>query len=206
MFDMQDFDPSDFKSVYGLNFIAKMPALLHADTTYVPTERLKEEYVKALVEFSAGDTDESFWNERIIVEDYLNDASGQNISTKTKKTILYYTDVAPIALNGAKSIDKIRSSLSLLKESSDRLNVIWCASQNMKSVLNSKDCPDGKGLYEDYLEIVHEFNNEGWGTYTEMISSDQIEAIDAYAGNPSPYAHFISYNKKPVMILKDYDN
>ena len=205
MFDMQDFDPSDFKSVYGLNFIAKMPVLLHADTIYVPTERLKEEYVRALLDFSGGDTDESFWNERIIVEDYLNDALDQSSSAKKKKTILYYTDVAPIALNGTKSLDKIRTSLSLLKDSSERLNVIWCASENMKSVLNSKDCPNGKELYKDYLDILHKFNAEGWGTYTEHISATLLETIDAYAGNPSSFAHLLSYHKKPVMILKDYD-
>ncbi|SEA43387.1 Phosphorylcholine metabolism protein LicD [Oribacterium sp. KHPX15] len=205
MYDMEDFEPTDQKSAFGLNFIAKMPVLLHADTIYVPTERLKEEYVRALVEFSNGDTDESFWNEKIHVEDYRHDASDKNDHSKTKKTILYYTDVAPIALNGTKSLDKIRSSLSLLKESSGRLNVIWCVSENMKSVLNSKDCPDGKKLYEDYLCICREFNDEGWGTFTEHISADQLEDIDAYAGNPSPYAHILSYHKKPVMILKEYD-
>ena len=76
----------------------------------------------------------------------------------------------------------------------------------MKEVLNSPACRDGNKLYSKFINIVHNFKKEGWGTFSDDVSSIDLQSIDAYAGNPSPYAHQLSYNKKPVMILKDFDD
>ena len=204
MFDIKEFDSNDAKSAFGLRYMATMPVLFHCDKIYLPTERLKEEYVKSLVDFSKGDTDEDYWNKKIFVEDFMKEEPYQQ--SNNKKTILYYTDVAPIALYGKKSLDKIRSSLVLLKNASDRLNVIWLISGNMKDVLDSPECHDGRKLYSQFQNIVHDFKKEKWGYYTDTANDINFEYIDAYAGNPSPYAHILSYNKKPVMILKDFDD
>ncbi len=206
MYNIKEFHSNDAKSAYGLNFTAKTPVVLHADKIFLPTERLKEEYIKALVEFSDGDTDEAYWDAKIIVEDYMNEDAYGSLSSKEKKTFLYYSDVAPIAIYGDKSLEKICSSLQLLKESSERLNIIWLISSNMKEVLNSPDCRGGNKLYSKFINIVHNFKKEGWGTFSDDVSSIDLHSIDAYAGNPSPYAHQLSYNKKPVMILKDFDD
>ena len=201
MFDIKEFAPDDAKSAYGMNYYVKSPVVMHADKIYLPSERLKEAYVSCLVEFSKGEADEAFWNDRIFVEDYMCEER----ITKEKKTILYCTDVAPIALYGKKALNKVRSSLELLKESADRLNVIWYISENTEDVLLSDECNHGRELYEELLKIVEEYLAEGWGAYAELLSDLDLDAIDAYAGNPSFLAHELSYHKKPVMILKDYD-
>lgn len=206
MYNIKEFHSNDAKSAYGLNFTAKTPVVLHADKIYLPTERLKEEYIKALIEFSEGDTDENYWDAKIIVENYMNEDTDGSLSHKEKKTFLYYSDVAPIAIYGDKSLEKICSSLQLLKESSERLNIIWLISSNMKEVLNSPACHGGRKLYSKFTNIVQNFKKEGWGTFSEDVSSIDFNCIDAYAGNPSPYAHQLSFNKKPVMILKDFDD
>ncbi len=205
MFDVREFDSTDAKSAYGLNFTVKTPVLLHADKVYVPTNRLKEEYIKALIDFSNNETDESFWDTRIFVEDYMPDINNDSSNTG-KKTLLYYSDVAPIALYGKKSLEKIRSSLQLLKDASDHLNVIWLAAGNMKEVLYSPDCNDGKKLFSQFQNIVHDFKKGGWGHYTETATDIDFDHVDAYAGSPSHYAHILNYNKKPVMILNPYDD
>ena len=206
MYNIKEFNSDDKKSAYGLNFTAKTPVVLHADKIYLPSKRLKEEYIKALIDFSEDDTDEAYWDTKIVVEDYMKDDSYETTLAKEKKTFLYYSDVAPIAIYGDKALEKIRSSLNLLKESSDRLNVIWLFPSNMEEVLNSPACRGGNKLYSKFLNIVQAFKKEGWGTFSDNASSIDLNLVDAYAGNPSTYAHYISYNKKPVMILKDFDD
>ncbi len=206
MYNIKEFNSNDAKSAYGLNFTAKTPVILHADKIYLPTERLKEEYIKALIEFSEGDTDEAYWDNKILVEDYMKEEKEDSCYGKDKKTFLYYSDVAPVAVFGDKSLEKIRSSLKLLKEASDRLNIIWIVPSNMKEVLNSPACRGGNKLYSRFINIIQGFKKEGWGTFSDDISTIDLDAVDAYAGNPSPYAHYLSYNKKPVMILKNFDD
>ena len=76
----------------------------------------------------------------------------------------------------------------------------------MKTVLNSPSCKDGKKLYGKFINIVREFKKENWGTILEHASDINLAEVDAFAGNPCPSAHFLSYDKKPVMILRDYDD
>ncbi len=206
MFEMKDYDSNDAKSAYTLNFIVKTPVMLHADIIYLPSQSLKDEYINKLVDFSMGETDKNYWDKKIFVEDYIPKESEDNSSSKAKKTLLYYSDVAPIALYGEKSLKKIRSCLELLHDASDRLNIIWLISENMKSVLNSPSCKDGKKLYGKFLNIVQEFKKGSWGTFVENVSEISLSDIDAFAGNPCPLAHYLNYNKKPVMIMKDYDD
>ena len=205
MYDIKGFHSDDEKSAYALNFIAKTPVVLHADKIYLPTEILKKEYIKALVDFSNGETDEAYWNTKILVENYMPEVQSAN-SEKIKKTLLYYTDVGPVALYGDKALKKVRSSLELMRAASDKINVIWLISGNMKSVLNSSSCKDGKKLYGKFINIIHEFKNENWGILANHISDVKLDEVDAFAGNPCPYAHYLSYHKKPVMLLKDYDD
>ena len=205
MYDIKEFNSDDEKSAYALNFTAKTPVVLHADKIILPTVRLKEEYIKALVDFSNGETDEAYWNAKIYVEDYMPDKQSDNFK-KAKKTLLYFTDVSPIALYGDKALKKIRTSLELMRDASDKLNVIWLISENMKSVLNSPGCKDGKKLYGKFINIIQEFKKGGWGILAEHVSDVDLDEVDAFAGNPSPYAHYLNYHKKPVMILKDYDD
>ncbi|MBP3804753.1 MAG: LicD family protein [Oribacterium sp.] len=206
MYDIKEFNSDDAKSAYGLNFTAKTPVVLHADKIYLPTERLKEEYIKALISFSEGETDEAYWDTKITVEDYMKEYEAGTASHKEKKTILYYSNVAPMAIYGEKALEKIRSSLELLKASSDRLHVIWLISSNMKEVLDSPSCHGGSKLYARFINVVQCFKKEGWGMFSDDISDIDLDSVDAYAGNPSPYAHYLSYHKKPVMILKDFDD
>ena len=206
MYSVKEFDSSDEKSAYGLNYTVKTPVVLHADKIYLPTERLKEEYIKSLIDFSNGETDENYWDTRIFVEDYMPEHNNDSSSMDRKKALLFYSDVAPIALYGKKALEKIRSSLQLLKNASDRLDIIWLVAGNMKEVLYSPDCHDGKKLYSQFQNIVHEFKKGGWGYYTDDAFEINFDFVDAYAGNPSHYAHLLNYNKKPVMILKAYDD
>ena len=78
MYDIKEFNSDDEKSAYALNFTAKTPVVLHADKIILPTVRLKEEYIKALVDFSNGETDEAYWNAKIYVEDYMPDKQSDN--------------------------------------------------------------------------------------------------------------------------------
>ena len=206
MFKIKDYDSNDTKSAYTLNFIVKTPVMLHADKVFLPSQKLKDEYIKILVDFSMGETDVNYWDRKIFVEDYMAEESEESSSTKQKKTLMFYSDVAPIALYGDKALKKIRTSLELMRNASNKLNIIWLTSENMKSVLNSPSCKDGKKLYGKFINIVQEYKKEAWGTFMEHESDVNLQEIDAYAGNPSPYAHYLSYNKKPVMILKDYDD
>ena len=180
--------------------------MLHADKVFLPSQKLKDEYIKILVDFSMGETDVNYWDRKIFVEDYMAEESEESSSTKQKKTLMFYSDVAPIALYGDKALKKIRTSLELMRNASNKLNIIWLTSENMKSVLNSPSCKDGKKLYGKFINIVQEYKKGAWGTFMEHESDVNLQEIDAYAGNPSPYAHYLSYNKKPVMILKDYDD
>jgi len=206
MYDIKEYHSNDAKTAYTLNYLVKTPVVLHADKIFLPSQSLKEEYIKILVDFSKGDTDYSYWDKKIDVEDFMNDDVVSTHPVNKKKTLLYYSDVAPIALYGNKSLKKICSSLNLLKEASERLNIIWLISANTKDVLNSPDCHEGKKLYSKFINIVSNFKKEGWGMIFDDVSDIDFDKIDAYAGNPSPYAHYLSYNKKPVMILKPYDD
>ncbi len=153
--------------------------------------------------FLRGETDKRYWDKKIIVNDYMKEDAP--LSLKDEKTLLYYSDVAPVAVYGNKSLEKIRSSLKTLKESANQLNIIWLISSNMEEVLNSPACHGGNNLYSGFINIIQNFKKEGWGTFSDDISDIDLDNVDAYAGNPSPYAHHLSYNKKPVMILKNYD-
>ena len=71
MYDIKYYHLHDNKSAYTLNYLVKTPAVLNADKIFLPTQSLKKVYIEILVDFSKGETDNSYWDKKIIVDDYI---------------------------------------------------------------------------------------------------------------------------------------
>ncbi len=205
MYDIKEYPLIDNKSVYTLNYLVKTPVVLNADKIYLPSHSLKDEYIKILVDFSNGETDISFWDKKIFVEDYINNLQPDLHSAERKKTLLFYLDSAPIALYGDKALEIIESYLKFFKESSNQMNIIWLTPDNMDEMLCSPECPNGKRLYSQLVDIVYKYKNEDWGILTDNPAEIDIANIDEYIGTPSPYSHYLKSNKKDVTIFDAHE-
>ncbi|MCR5099520.1 MAG: LicD family protein [Lachnospiraceae bacterium] len=193
-FEVNEIVEGDEKGIYTLDQFVKMPGTVHADRILLDSEVMKQTYIDALCALCGKDS-RSIWEERIEVVDDLFAVKDKEKSGM--KSIFYYTDVCPFLAEGDVALDKLRRNLEIFKESKDDIRLIWHPFDDIEDYLKER-VPE---VYDQYMSIVNEFLDQGWGVYDKTADGESVLAdCVAYYGDPSPYVYQAQLDKKPVMI------
>ena len=184
-------DEDDDKSFYGMNFYVKMPGVLHADKIFLPTENLKNQYIRALTEFGGEEVREEF-NRRIEVVDFMQDRR----SDAKKKKIYFYSNAAFFVLHREKALDKLKRNLELFRENKDHIQLYWQISEHVDEVLQTRN----PKIYEQLIQIMEAYHSQQWGMVVEPNDRDTIKEMDAFYGDPGIMAHTANALGMPVML------
>ena len=145
--DIKELEYTDEKSFFSMNYYVKMPGVIHADKVILPTENMRQHYLKALTEFS-GEEYRDAWEQKLFVEDYMPEEKHEG-----RKQVFYYTDAAPLIIYGEKALDKIKRNLAYFKSVSDSIELFWKPYDYMEEKLKPVD----KDLYDKFLSLTEEY-------------------------------------------------
>ena len=193
--NIKDLEYTDDKSFFSMNYYVKMPGVIHADKVILPTENLRENYLRALCDFSGEEYREA-WEKKLSVEDYMPEESHEG-----KKRVLYFTDAAPLMIYGQKALDKIQRNLKYFKNVSERIELYWKPYDFMEEKLS----PVNAELYEELCRLEEDYQTEGWGHFVSPEDAILLSEMDAYVGDPGAYAYHICQMRKPTLITDDWD-
>ncbi|SFG25267.1 hypothetical protein [Oribacterium sp. WCC10] len=116
------------------------------------------------------------------------------------KKLFYYTDVLPFLGRGEAAIDKLKRNMEIFREASDKIRVIWHPWSGTEEYLrlNASD------VLEDYLDLVKNFREEGFGDLDESASFDEAKEVlfccAGYYGDVSDLAYEAQKRNIPVML------
>jgi len=156
------------------------------DEIVLHSQQMKDRYTECLTAFS-GDTYKQVWEDKIsVLESSTDEADGED--KNRKRSIMFYIGISIFAENKIKAIDKIKSSFELFDDNKEHVDVVYRTQAGLKNVLADM-YPD---LYEKYNAC----------DFRESDDTTDIENIDAYYGEASPYVSQFLDAGKPVMIMK----
>lgn len=111
-----------------------------------------------------------------------------------KKVMIYYVSIAFLLRNQEKGIEKIRRSLEIFRDASDRICAVIVPQPQILTDLARID----ENLWRQYCEVVGTCSNI---IYDEKgIALDYIDLWNAYYGDASPIVRECVMRKIPVMI------
>ena len=188
--------------------------VVFSDEVILQSEKMKELYVRILVERYGEETREK-WEKKIkgtgspkfdkvlamkdekqeIPEEWqkiIKKPDGSN-----KKIVFYNTSVVAMLNAEEKMLDKIEDVLKVFKENKDDVALLWRPHPLTISTLDSME-PE---MSERYKKIVENYRAEGWGIYDDSPEMDRAIVIsDAYYGDGSSIVQLYEKLEKPIMI------
>ena len=206
-FVTDDFTREQEREYTNMDHYVCMPGVICADKVLLPSDVLRQTYIDKIMDFAGAADDE---NIRAVLEEKIsvrpefiyNAGDDEELKDRTddgKKTVVFFTSVSLLAECGTEAIDKIRNTLDVFADNSDRIKVLWISQLGdaAGSLDGSVSC--------DFREAVRNFEKMGIGEYSEDPPVGEYERIarasDAYYGMPSALALRFFYEHKPVMIM-----
>lgn len=120
----------------------------------------------------------------------------KNDDGEQKKIFLYNTSVSTMLLYNEQYLKKLRSVFAEFKHRNDAL--LWWRPHPLSMSTYQTLRPE---LAEEYVEIVDEFKNAGFGIYDDTSELHRaIACSDAYYGDGSSLVEMYKMTKKPIMI------
>ncbi|WP_022770324.1 MULTISPECIES: LicD family protein [unclassified Butyrivibrio] len=209
------FDPDDpavegDKAEKSISVLIEQPAVVNSDRILLGSDKMKQVYIKKLVELT-GEPTREYWNQKIVLpEDFgiFDKTKPVEISSEEwdkfvgniggKKVVLYYISISMLLIGGDKAIEKMKRSLHLFAENADNLVAVVLPQKALTDCLKELD----DALWEKYKKIV-----SGIGTVWKNciydscgLTENYIGRCDAFYGDPGVIARKFVINKKPVMI------
>jgi phosphorylcholine metabolism protein LicD len=210
------FDPDDpavegDKAEKSIAVLIEQPAVVNSDRILLGSDKMKQVYVKKLVELT-GEPTREYWNQKIVLPKDLGifDNKPQTATTPSdewssfvgdigdKKVILYCVSISMLLIGGERAIDKIRRSLDLFAENVNSLVTVLLPQTAVLDYLEELD----NELWNKYEAIVKEIGTT-WGNCiydSKGVSEKYIDRFDAYYGDPGVIARKFALRNKPVMI------
>ena len=91
--------------------------------------------------------------------------------------------------------------MEIFKKSKEDICLLWCWDTVMEETLKESY----SDLWEDYVRVVEQYQEEYWGIYQENVDSKMAVALcDAYYGDGCALSQDVVMAEKPVM-LQNYD-
>lgn len=218
-FDMDAPVSDGDKAEMSLATLIEQPAVVNADRIVLQSDRMKQVYIKKLVELT-GEPTREYWNQKIVLGDEIGQLYGwkQSIHSEAgkadktvsdewasllgnqgnKKVIVYFVSISFIMQGGNRAIDKIRRVLTQFAENEDNLVAVVVP---QKALLTELERLDDK-LWKKFRGIISEMA-KNWSNCIydpEGVAERYIEMCDAFYGDSGVLARKFVINKKPVMI------
>lgn len=218
-FVLDEPNKADKKAKKVMEFYCAMPGPINADITLVQSDATRMAYIDCLTDF-AGEATRGVWEEKIKtsdlpVEDMVKRETARlkkeymqfipekwkqllyNKDGAVKKILLYNTNVAAMVQYGADMLNKIRTNFNIFEKCSENVLLIW---RPHPLLLQSIEATYPE-LKEEYIRLVSEYRDAGWGIYDDtQDSAYAVNVCDAYYGDSDSIAHTCETMKKPVMI------
>jgi len=118
--------------------------------------------------------------------------------TGKKKVIFYNTTIAALLKYNQQYLKKLKSVLEFFK-TQENIVLLWRPHPLLQSTIKTMR----SHLYEEYKEIVKEYQLAGWGIYDDTAELERAIGIsDAYYGDMSSVVELYKVTGKPIMIQK----
>ncbi len=194
-----------------------VPGVLNADKVIVQSDRIKQMYIKALIDIANthDKTTEKYLNDKILglgspkIDKVLNTKKEDLIIPKkwreiiekpdggSKKIIFYNTGIAALLQHNEKMLYKIKCVFNIFREKKDEIVLLWRPHPLIKATVESMR----PQLWQEYTQIVNQYKEEGWGIYDDSADLDRaIILSDAYYGDESSVIQLYEQIGKMVMI------
>ena len=197
-FDMDAPVDENDKAATAIAAFIEQEAVINSDRVILGSEGLRKLYINKLVELSGEDT-RQYWEQKIVVLE--SEDTAENRPRRQRKKIMYYVSISSFFRYGSTAIEKIRESFEIFEEAGDRIDATFVPQENLLENLKVFD-PELYSEFETLIESIRSSRNisyePGHGEFLQM------EDIDAYYGDASPYVRKWIERKIPVMI-QNYD-
>lgn len=198
-FVLNDIKPDNAAAVKGMEHFCVLPATVYADRVIVQSEDMRRIYINVLTETMGAET-RAVWEKKIcgygspkydkVLHTSAADATlpeewrrvVEKPDGSRKKVVFYNVTVSALLQYEERLLCKIRSVLSLFRENSGEVALLWRPHPLMRATLDSMR----PALAEEYEEIVREYRQEGWGIYDDSADLNRAIALsDVYYGDTS---------------------
>ncbi len=114
-----------------------------------------------------------------------------------KKVVFYNTSVTALLEHGEKMLLKMRDVFRVFAENKEEVALLWRPHPLIRATIESMR----PKLWEEYQEIVREYQAAGWGIYDDTADVDRAMVLsDGYYGDGSSLAWLSDKAEKLVMI------
>ena len=190
------------------------PGVVYSDKVILQSKAIKELYIKKLIGYFGEDT-KGLWEEKLsgdggylynkrrtISKDLVDipDEWRKILLDKDgnyKKIIIYNLSISSLFKYKELMIDKMKSVFVTFMKNSGKIAMIMHPDPLIEATI-PKYSPE---LYEDYLKIVNEYIERGYGIYDDSGDVDRLlNLADAYYGDTDKLVQECRNRKIPVMI------
>ena len=116
------------------------------------------------------------------------------------KKVFFYTDVLGFLSREDKAIDKLNRNLTIFKEATDEIYLVWHPWSGTKKYL----VINKSAIVDEYIDIVETYRNDNWGVLDESdsftSSKEVMLSCDAYYGDICDLVYEAQNANIPVMI------
>lgn len=199
-FKLDEMKPEDDRLLQTRRYFVSTPGVVNADRVIVQSESMKQSYVDYLCEWAGEDT-RSIWEEKILGTGSPLDDIVETVERPTewgsKKTILYHVSGNALFEHREKMLHKIKSTLDIFEEQSERLQILWLQDVQMRQRLESR-VPE---IFEGYVEILEQYQDKPWIAFFGAEEGENaVQLADAFYGDGSISAQAMKQAGKPVML------
>ncbi|WP_312430325.1 CDP-glycerol glycerophosphotransferase family protein [Lacrimispora sp.] len=213
-FILDEISPNNQQAIEGMEHFCTVPGVINADNIIVQSETMRLIYISVLTK-AAGEDTRNYWENKILGlgspkidkvlntkrEDMLISEDWKNIMQKSdgswKKIVLYNTSIGALLQYNSKFLEKIKDVFRIFKENKNEVALLWRPHPLIKATIESMR----PQLWNEYQELVGQYQEEGWGIYDDSMDIDRAVVIsDAYYGDESSVARLFSKVDGTVMI------
>lgn len=220
-FDIDDSAQDGDKASVAISIMAEQSAVVFADKVILKSQRMKDVYMRKLIELSGEET-RSYWDQKLVVKEFSEPCaeSGQEKeavavdhapadasrwdafigSHEGKKIIVYYISISFLMKGGSRALDKIRDSLRVFQENSDKVSVVLLPQDTIDYYLPRIDM----SLWEQYQSLIEEIGHDGCFENCILdkdgVCLDYIDKWDGFYGDTGALPRRCVERHVPVMI------
>lgn len=214
-FKVEEFTKGNDREYHNMQDYCTVPGVINADYVVCQSENMRQIYIEKLVEFAGEDT-RSVWEEKILgLGSPLDDAIGKNMDKHDipeewrkiiyredgtrKKIVLFHVEASSLVQYQERFIEKIKEVLEIFYKYRDEVALIWSVDEKIEEVKLSHE---NVKVYEEFYEVISEFQIEGWGIYDipTIETMDCLSGLcDAYYGDASKCGNL--FRKKDYLIM-----
>lgn len=220
-FVLNEIEPDNQAAIDDMKHFVWTPGVIYADRVILQSDKMKQIYVNEFIKAAkesgfSGD----FVNRKKLEEKFLGTGSPkfdrventrkedleipekwmqiiQKPDGSLKKVILYNNSLSALLQEGKKMIAKMQNIFCVFKEHKDEIALLWRPHPLIQTTISSMR-PE---LWEEYKELVNQYQEEGWGIYDDTPELDRaIVLSDAYYGNRSSVVQLCIKREMPIMI------